>query len=328
MGVETQTPWVQHSTVMLLLRVLLVAASACPVYPVEKQGAATPLVKRQISLSSKERESLIGHLQGLEGRKLVLTGRQKLALKQELALQEQGFEAFSSASDKKEQRQKTNTNQQEVPRNFQQFSNKQFESSQEQFQTNFASNLQINRFSPQKPQFIAEKESPKANVDQHPEVLLNQLTPDQKQLFQDQFNKLSPELQRFAYNKFISSSPDIQLYAINQFLSLEPEQLTESIKREKSKETIRIKLPKQKPKPQFVSQSQPAFLNSKQQNFPAESDRSFQNQQQAQPLVEQELQRFHAEASKADQLALKKQIDALKDIIAQQTKINFSNPSG
>merc|ERR1712106_636281 len=101
MGVETQTPWVQHSTVMLLLRVLLVAASACPVYPVEKQGAATPLVKRQISLSSKERESLIGHLQGLEGRKLVLTGRQKLALTQELALQEQGFDAFSSASDKK-----------------------------------------------------------------------------------------------------------------------------------------------------------------------------------------------------------------------------------
>merc|ERR1712106_653219 len=241
------------------------------------------------------------------------TGRQKLALTQELALQEQGFDAFSSASDKKEQRKITNTNQQEVPRNVQQFSNKQFENSQEQFQTDFASNLQINRFSPQKPQFIAEKESPKANVDKHPEVLLNQLTPDQKQLFQDQFNKLSPELQRFAYN---------------QFISLEPEQLTESIKREKSKETIRIKLPKQKPKPQFVTQSQPAFLNSKQQNFPAESDRSFQNQQQAQPLVEQELQRFHAEASKADQLALKKQIDALKDIIAQQTKINFSNPSG
>ena len=45
-----------------------------------------------------------------------------------------------------------------------------------------------------------------------PEVLLNNLSPEQKRLFQEQFNKLSQELQNLSYNKFISSSPDIQVY--------------------------------------------------------------------------------------------------------------------
>ena len=72
---------------------------------------------RQILLSSEERKSLIGHLQGLEGRKLVLTERQKLALKQELNLQGQGFDAFSSASDTEEQKQNDQTSPFEFSRN-------------------------------------------------------------------------------------------------------------------------------------------------------------------------------------------------------------------
>ena len=46
--------------------------------------------------------------------------------------------------------------------------------------------------------------------------------------------------------------------------------------------------------------------------------------QQTQPLIEKELQLFQVEASRADQLALKQQVEALNDIIAQQTKINSS----
>jgi hypothetical protein len=68
-----------------------------------------------------------------------------------------------------------------------------------------------------------------------PEVLLNNLSPEQKRLFQEQFNKLSQELQNFSYNKFISSSPDIQVYDINRLLSLNPKQLAESIEREQAR---------------------------------------------------------------------------------------------
>ena len=92
-----------------------------------------------------------------------------------------------------------------------------------------------------------------------PEVLLNNLSPEQKRLFQEQFNKLSQELQNFSYNKFISSSPDI-----NRFLFLNPEELAESIKREKEKETKIPKIANQQnsqniPKPLFREYSQTSF---------------------------------------------------------------------
>ena len=53
--------------------------------------------------------SITDILQGLQGRKLVLTKKQKIALKQELNLQVQGVDAFSSASDKEEQKQNCET---------------------------------------------------------------------------------------------------------------------------------------------------------------------------------------------------------------------------
>ena len=82
--------------------------------------------------------------------------------------------------------------------------------------------------------------------EQHPIVLLNKLSPEHKQLFQDQFNKLSQELQNFSFNKLISSSLHIQ---------------AESIKREKDKETNIPKIANQQnsqniPQPLFMEHSQ------------------------------------------------------------------------
>ena len=50
-------------------------------------------------LSSKERQALIGHLQDVRSDKIVLTERQKLALKQEMEFQQQGFSPFSPRTD-------------------------------------------------------------------------------------------------------------------------------------------------------------------------------------------------------------------------------------
>ena len=343
---------------IFLFQIVILLASACPVYPVERLEEKN-IVKRQTILNSRERESLIGHLQGLEGRTLVLTQRQKLALRQELALREEGFGAFSPASDKEENvgvRTKQHT---ELPRHSQLFANKDFENSQDQFQTNFRSR---SRFSPE------NKSSTTAN--QHPEVLLNQLQPAQKLVFQAQFNKLSQDLQEFSYNKFLSSSPDIQSYAIQQFLSLTPQQLTQSIKSEKNKEKERLFQQRKQSfspakDPQLISQSPSStFTRNKQlkSDFvpsfaPKHQTSQFdQARQKISPVVqkprfidqpsspmitrkesarslppqnlpsqvEKELQLFQEEASKADQLALQQQVEALKDIIAQQNKINFS----
>jgi len=298
---------------MLSFRIVLAIASACPVYPVENLEE-NEIVKRQTILSSQERKSLIGHLQGLEGRTLVLTERQKLALRQELALQEEGFGAFSPDSDKGGKPEIINRPQQELPRNYQQFSNRNFENSQEQFQTKFSSR---NRFSSERKSFPSTK--------QHPEVLLNQLPPADKLLFQAQFNKLSQELQEFSYNKFLSSSPEVQSFAINQFLSLPPDQLEQSIRSEKNKETdLQIEQRQQRvspavQNPRFVDQP----LSPSPKRIETKTSSSFLPQQQR-TQVEKELELFQAEASKADQLALQQQVEALKNIIAQQRKINFA----
>ena len=50
-------------------------------------------------LNSKERQALIGHLQDVRSDKIVLTDRQKLALRQEMEFQEQGFPPFSPRTD-------------------------------------------------------------------------------------------------------------------------------------------------------------------------------------------------------------------------------------
>ena len=50
-------------------------------------------------LNSKERRALIGHLQDVRSDKIVLTDRQKLALKLETEFQKQGFSPFSPRTD-------------------------------------------------------------------------------------------------------------------------------------------------------------------------------------------------------------------------------------
>ena len=50
-------------------------------------------------LNSREREALIGHLQDVRSDRIVLTDRQKLALKLETEFQKQGFSPFSPRTD-------------------------------------------------------------------------------------------------------------------------------------------------------------------------------------------------------------------------------------
>ena len=50
-------------------------------------------------LNSKERKALIGHHQDVRSDKIVLTDRQKLALRQEMEFQEKGFPPFSPRTD-------------------------------------------------------------------------------------------------------------------------------------------------------------------------------------------------------------------------------------
>ena len=68
------------------------------------EGAESARFRRQAEiLSAKERQALIGHLDGIDTDKVTvaLTDRQKLALEQEKKLRQQGFSAFSSDSDTK-----------------------------------------------------------------------------------------------------------------------------------------------------------------------------------------------------------------------------------
>ena len=57
-------------------------------------------------LSSKERKSLIGHLQDVKSETIVLTERQKLALRQEKQFQSQGFSPFSPRTDPGSERER------------------------------------------------------------------------------------------------------------------------------------------------------------------------------------------------------------------------------
>ena len=50
-------------------------------------------------LNSKERRALIGHLQEVSSDNIVLSDRQKLALRQEMEFQKQGFSPFSPRTD-------------------------------------------------------------------------------------------------------------------------------------------------------------------------------------------------------------------------------------
>jgi len=125
----------------------------------------------------------------------------------------------------------------------------------------------------------------------HPEQLLNQLNPKQKQQFLHQFDQLTRDQQVYAYNKFLSTPQDIQLFAINQFLSLDIQVLATALQDEIAREPILAKnllefLPGQK---------SPSVLPS---------------QLQAQP-------------SQADQLASLHQKEALQQIINLQNSINF-----
>ena len=83
----------------------------------------------------------------------------------------------------------------EFSRNSPQFINRNLENSQQKSQSRFVANPSKHRFNPPNSQGqsisnAASSSFSRPRLEQHPEVLLNKLSPEQKQLFQDQFNKL------------------------------------------------------------------------------------------------------------------------------------------
>lgn len=169
----------------------------------------------------------------------------------------------------------------------------------------------------------------------HPEQFLNQLNSEEKQKFLSQFEQLTQEQQSYAYNKFLSTPADVQLFAINQFLSLDPQVLAVSLQEEIRKEQSIaqggqqfLQTPRQGPQQPIALAAQQQSLQAIQQRF---ASRPQGVQQIVAPIpqgVRQSQQRPQAsQPSVADQLALRKQQEALQQIIDLQNSINFPNGS-
>merc|ERR1719464_1566240 len=101
---------------------------------------------------------------------------------------------------------------------------------------------QIVRTTTQQPSFPAVspgqfrppvREQPSVN---HPEELLNMLSPGDQDRFLQQFSSLNTEQQNYAFRQFLNSRREIQQFAISQFLKLDPETLIVSIQAEIDRE--------------------------------------------------------------------------------------------
>jgi len=150
-------------------------------------------------LSAHERQSLIGHLVSISDQKsLVLTEKQKIALQQELSFQNQGYRAFSSASDitgkkgfSEQPRRIQNFNQQQGQQQHLSFQQQQEFDSQQQQQFNFQQQQQFDYQQP--PQFVNQQKQ-QFGSQQQPPFGLQQ---PQQQLFSPrQADQFPPQLQQ------------------------------------------------------------------------------------------------------------------------------------
>ena len=189
-----------------------------------------------ITISGEERRALLGHLEGRQEQGLVLSPRQREAAEQENRLRAAGLPAFTE----QQQQSPQQFQPQPAPPQQQQFNPLQqsFNSQQQPFQSQQQQPQSIER-PPRLQQFVPQQQpaqqarqppqrftpQPAVRVGQqaaeaprqslaatveHPERLLNQLSPQQKQLFLRQFSALTQQQQDYAYNKFLSTPPQVQ----------------------------------------------------------------------------------------------------------------------
>ena len=230
-----------------------------------------------LQFAQHERDSLIGHLVGLQSSdsQLVLTPRQRQALEEEIRIQASPIQSARNSFPSSQSNnfasfiQNSRGNQalgssSETSRNNAGFSrgsvniNSLLSSSSDT--TGFNRNFQQSNINltPQRP---AEKEPflpslvlgnqipsqqrpalpvpANINTESHPSEILNNLPQSAQQKFLEQFLSLTPEHQSFVYKKLLSSPADIQQFAIDQFISLDNRVLVVSIEAELEKERKR-----------------------------------------------------------------------------------------
>ena len=150
----------------------------------------------------------------------------------------------------------------------------------------------------------------------HPEALLNMLSPGDQDRFLQQFSSLNSEQQNYAFRQFLNSRKEIQRFAISQFLKLDPETLIVSIQAEIDRERgERASSSQVRPPVQQSLQQQLIQFNSinKREN----EDDSLSSSLGKRPR-QAELEHFRI----AKQLQ-RQQREQLEEIIRQQNRINI-----
>ena len=152
----------------------------------------------------------------------------------------------------------------------------------------------------------------------HPEVLLNMLSPRDQDKFLQQFSLLNDDQQNYAFRQFLNSRREIQRFAISQFLKLDPETLIVSIQAEIDREKgLRTNsrsdnIENNKPLPQF--QPRPTQLNSINKR---------DNEINEIAEANDKLRRADQEAFRIAKQLQRQQREQLEEIIKQQNRINL-----
>ena len=151
----------------------------------------------------------------------------------------------------------------------------------------------------------------------HPEELLNMLSPGDQDRFLQQFSSLNTEQQNYAFRQFLNSRKEIQRFAISQFLKLDPETLIVSIQAEIDRESAA------RPRSQARS-PQPPTQSLQQQLIQFNSINKRDNEDELSSVSpgkrprQAELEHFRI----AKQLQ-RQQREQLEEIIKQQNRINI-----
>ena len=150
----------------------------------------------------------------------------------------------------------------------------------------------------------------------HPEALLNMLSPGDQDRFLQQFSSLNSEQQNYAFRQFLNSRKEIQRFAISQFLKLDPETLIVSIQAEIDRERgERVSSQVRPPVQQSLQQQLIQFNSINKRENEDELSSSFSAGKRPRQA---ELEHFRI----AKQLQ-RQQREQLEEIIRQQNRINI-----
>ena len=153
----------------------------------------------------------------------------------------------------------------------------------------------------------------------HPEALLNMLSPGDQDRFLQQFSSLNTEQQNYAFRQFLNSRKEIQRFAISQFLKLDPETLIVSIQAEIDREQReRASSPVRSPPPPPQQSLQQQLLQFNSINKRENEDELSSSLSAGKRPRQAELEHFRI----AKQLQ-RQQREQLEEIIRQQNRINI-----